>query len=486
MNEDFEASPSGTIASSSSIAGWSVFGGTNLTSGGSCSHVGCCALNTPTAAIINTTGGYVDSYIGASYPIYSVFGSAPNSGNTVNPSIPNMYGNSVIRLNDQVGNYTASMLSKTFLVGPGNTLLEYAFISVVYPGHQCCDAPAFTINLYNASAGNSLIPCPSASVTIPSTGGCTVAPQPSTTFFSLTTTGYAYNTWKLSSFDLSAYAGSQITIEVVVTDCTAGGHFAYLYFDAQCSSPNFIINGNPQAVSGNTVLGPTCGAGSSATVTAPAGMDSYQWSGPGAFTSTLQTINTNITGTYTISMNTAGSCAPIVYTVNIVASPSVALNAASSSSLSCSGSPVTFTASAGSGVPPYTYTWSTGGSGSSIVVTPSVTTNYTVYTADSVGCTNTYTFTQIVSTCTTIDELATSSRFKLYPNPSNGEFILNLNSETGKAELSIENTMGQILRSQIVTLGENKVNIKNLYTGIYYYSIIENKRVIGNGKLLIE
>ena len=52
---------------------------------------------------------------------------------------------------------------------------------------------------------------------------------------------------------------------------------------------------------------------------------------------------------------------------------------------------VTLTASAGGGIPGYSYSWSTGASTASITVSPTVTTTYSVVIIDANGCTKTVT-----------------------------------------------------------------------------------------------
>ncbi|NUQ26687.1 MAG: hypothetical protein HUU34_22300, partial [Saprospiraceae bacterium] len=55
----------------------------------------------------------------------------------------------------------------------------------------------------------------------------------------------------------------------------------------------------------------------------------------------------------------------------------------------CVGESTTLTANAASGTPPYTYLWSNGATASSITVSPSTTTTYSVTATDSNGCTHT-------------------------------------------------------------------------------------------------
>ncbi|MBK6523619.1 MAG: hypothetical protein IPG08_15610 [Sphingobacteriaceae bacterium] len=74
-NEDFELSAAGTITVANQVQGWVAYNGTN-TPAGNCTLVNTTYTNTAASEIINPwTTGYVDSYIGAQYPLYSVLES---------------------------------------------------------------------------------------------------------------------------------------------------------------------------------------------------------------------------------------------------------------------------------------------------------------------------------------------------------------------------------------------------------------------------
>ncbi|MDO9000038.1 MAG: gliding motility-associated C-terminal domain-containing protein, partial [Bacteroidota bacterium] len=335
VNEDFEGSTAGQITTAGQINGWTVTSGMNQSPNNSCNLGGCCP-SAPTECELITAipSGYIDPVISGVYPIHSVFGTNPNSGNAVNPSIPNMFGNNFIRINSNISNYSISKLSKTFLVTSNNALFQFAFISVFYTGHNCCEAGSFQINLTNASAmpTPTLIACPNFSVSAPSTQ-CTAASSNAPQYFNAPSgTPYTgsgslvYSKWKISSMDLTQYIGQSITIDVVTTDCIYGGHYGYVYFDAQCGPMTIIGNGTPFAAGTPSINLPTCGA-LGATIVAPGGLGPYQWAGPGVgppYTTPAlsnQTYTTNISGNYTLSMFPPGSCAPIIRVITVSITP---------------------------------------------------------------------------------------------------------------------------------------------------------------------
>ena len=146
-----------------------------------------------------------------------------------------------------------------------------------------------------------------------------------------------------------------------------------------------IVNANPTvAVNSSTIC-----SGNSATLVA-SGATTYSWSN-GAATAIIS-VSPGVTTVYTVT-GSNGACAntnTAQVTVNIT--PTVAVN----SSTICSGNSTALTASGAT-----TYSWSTGAPGSSISVSPSVTTIYTV-TGTNGGCSTSNTSTVTINTTPTV------------------------------------------------------------------------------------
>lgn len=71
--------------------------------------------------------------------------------------------------------------------------------------------------------------------------------------------------------------------------------------------------------------------------------------------------------------------------------------------------------------------------------------------------------------------------FKLYPNPSNGNFTMDLsNLKTNNVSISIYDVSGREIYKKHNNIDDNKININltNVTTGLYYVSIITNSQVI--------
>ena len=80
-----------------------------------------------------------------------------------------------------------------------------------------------------------------------------------------------------------------------------------------------------------------------------------------------------------------------------------------------------------------------------------------------------------------------NTQISLYPNPNSGAFTLQINIAIEKnTELIITNAIGQVVYKQYVTQGDNNINASKLASGIYHYSLLQNKQHINKGKLIIK
>lgn len=137
------------------------------------------------------------------------------------------------------------------------------------------------------------------------------------------------------------------------------------------------------------VNSPTICSGNSVILTA-SGATTYSWN-TSATTNTilvspLTTTNYTVTGTNGTCINTKTT------TVTVNATPTVAV----SNQTICAGGTATITASGAT-----TYSWNTGSTSNPLIVSPAVTTNYTV-TGTNLGCTNTKTVSVTIGTALTI------------------------------------------------------------------------------------
>ncbi|MBX3164064.1 MAG: gliding motility-associated C-terminal domain-containing protein [Bacteroidetes bacterium] len=154
------------------------------------------------------------------------------------------------------------------------------------------------------------------------------------------------------------------------------------------ASPNVSASASPSVV---------CGGG--AVTLSGSGANAYTWQ-PGNHIGNSVVVNPSVTTVYTVTGTfTSGVLCSNTATVSVNVTNAPTLNVSSSSPSVCAGNSVILgvTGSATS------YTWLPGGSTlTSILVSPTVTTTYTVIGANLAGCTATATIVQSIISTTTI------------------------------------------------------------------------------------
>ena len=174
----------------------------------------------------------------------------------------------------------------------------------------------------------------------------------------------------------------------------AAGTYNVLVTDANNCLANISVTvtgvpGNLASVMASTPV--TCFGSCDGTATANLnggqGPYTYQWSANAA-NQTTQTATNLCAGTYTVTYFDANNCTG-TDTVTVTSPPAVTANVSAAPPTICIGQSSTLNAVAGGGTGAgYTYTWAPVGTGNtaSVVVSPIVTTTYTVVVNDGNGC----------------------------------------------------------------------------------------------------
>lgn len=150
----------------------------------------------------------------------------------------------------------------------------------------------------------------------------------------------------------------------------------------------------------------------------------------------------------------------------------------SSSSVLCSSESATISVTGAN-----SYTWSTGSTTSSIVVTPTSTTAYTVNAFDMYGCSSSSVLTQNVDACIGIKELAVD-KMKVYPNPANEIlYFTDPENQFQNSEIEITNYLGQMVFKAPYT---DEIDVSKLPQGIYTLKIITQGNMSCYSKFLKE
>ncbi|PBQ30837.1 hypothetical protein CNR22_03290 [Sphingobacteriaceae bacterium] len=204
------------------------------------------------------------------------------------------------------------------------------------------------------------------------------------------------------------------------------------------------------------------------------GGDSYVLSPQGAFSYTFSsgspTVSPLVTTSYTVTGASAEGCKAqntLVATVVVAGvKPTVSITPLQSN-LVCLGQTIVLNA-IGAG----TYSWSTGATSSTAAITPTVTALYGVTGTDSFnGCSDYASILLYVSDCTSIEKASSDIQFNLYPNPTNGDLIVDAEKDM---ILSIVNTIGQIVYNQNLTAGKNTISLNDQPQGIYFVTLKQN------------
>ncbi len=277
-----------------------------------------------------------------------------------------------------------------------------------------------------------------------------------------TLTGAAPATSTLNNPSATYNAAGIYTVTLVATNGTITSCGVTQTIMVNASPTISILNSSPICI------------GNSANISA-SGANSYLWN-TSATTSSI-VVTPTATSMYTVTGTTAGCSTSSIVTVNVNPLPAIFAN--SSSSLICDGETATLTASGGSS----TYTWSTNAPVQSIIVSPTVTTTYTVTGTDAFGCVNSTTYNLLVQWCAGLHELAqNNSPFSIYPNPSEGIFFIKT-SLTQQHDVMIYNDLGQLVQ-KLKLNGGSKLDLTKEANGIYQVIILDSGKEVYSTKVI--
>ncbi|HRH67023.1 MAG TPA: T9SS type A sorting domain-containing protein, partial [Bacteroidia bacterium] len=206
--------------------------------------------------------------------------------------------------------------------------------------------------------------------------------------------------------------------------------------------------------------------------------NSYLWS----TSQTSRSITVNMQGSYTVTISASNGCTassvPVAISANGCTPPPVPVISASGSTVITTGQTVTLTSSVAGG-----YLWSTGATSRSIVVNTAGTYTVRAYNAGSCFSTSSPVSVIMVSarmaqSNATGDILQT--KFFAYPNPTQGELNLRLESEIAEERIArMVDLSGREMmnRAFSVQKGENllSLEVSRLSSGVYFLFLSGNE-----------
>jgi len=193
------------------------------------------------------------------------------------------------------------------------------------------------------------------------------------------------------------------------------------------------------------------------------GANNYTWS-PSSSAGYSLMVSPTVTTIYSVTGTATNNVCPgnKTYTLTVNQGPSV--NISSSNSVICSGSSVTLTAWGSNN-----YTWTPSSSaGYSLMVSPTVTTIYTVASTATTNCIGTKIYTLTVNACTGINEwnMYNGQGF-IYPNPFNDQLHIKTRETLN---IKLINSIGKVVVEKRITK-EESIDVSKLSKGVYYLLI---------------
>jgi hypothetical protein len=311
------------------------------------------------------------------------------------------------------------------------------------------------------------------------------------TAITLASNQYVTYNWGISTSSLHS-AGVVITPSPTVTtnDTVTGTIYTIttpttgINDTSRCLS-RYIYTQIVRVLSTSSSTDSLCNGSSTTLMANGASASSYTWN-PGNQNGASIVVSPTVTTTYTVT-GTAQTCV-VTNTITQIVKPPLDITVTSNMDSVCVGGGVTLTASGA-----ISYIWNSNPpqAGTSIVVTPMLTTTYVV-NGTSYGCSAIANFVQKVdSTCFTgIKQLANQAnqQILIYPNPAaNGLFTVSTNENSESASIVVLNSLGQKVFETKSTGQKTQISLPNCLSGIYYVQI-SNGSTTGTSvkKLIVE
>lgn len=191
---------------------------------------------------------------------------------------------------------------------------------------------------------------------------------------------------------------------------------------------------------------------------------SFEWSGPGGFTSTESFIDNLAPGTYCLEVTDANACVindcvTITEPVELTLNPTILLPTCSD------GNPATIDLNVSGGVAPYTFNWNSGDNTETVQVGQG---DYTVIVSDANGCSTTQDFNILFPS--TIDVIPTS------PVYGGGYNLVCNGDNSGTISIEVYGGFGNLSASWTGPSGftSTDANLTNLEAGEYCITVMDD------------
>lgn len=438
---------------------------------------GSCAQTQTLSLTVNTT------------PTVSVSGGTICSGNsfTISPTGASSYtysGGSAIVSPAASTIYTVSGFNGSCAQTKTLSLTVNTTPTVSAGNGTICSGASFTLSpsgaaTYTISGGSAIVsPNTTTSYTINGTSaqGCIASSGVVATVSVNTTPTITAANGSIctgSSFTISPSGAASYTYSsgsAVVTP-TASATYMINGANGSCLSTKQVtvtVNPLPSASPNATVVNNAC-PNAPLTIGITGTANAYSLNGNPVTATGSITVTPMTSQTYTfVAINTPSGCTRTnTFAVNVLTN-TINITSSAPNAL-CAGQSAVLTASvAGT---PANLTWSNASvAGNTTTVTPTGTTTYTISGQDQggFGCSYSATYTQSVSTCTSMENRMSDRTLSVYPNPATDVITVDFSQDlTNHATLQIMNAVGEIVWTEKATSGSITLKTAPFPKGIY-------------------
>jgi hypothetical protein len=209
------------------------------------------------------------------------------------------------------------------------------------------------------------------------------------------------------------------------------------------------------------------------------GAVSYSWNAVAG--GSIFVITPSVNTTYTVVGIDANSCVNS-QTVSVLVNPLPNIIIAASRTVICKGEKSTLSVT---GAISYTWAISPVSSATAILVSPTVTTSYSLSGTSALGCVNTGSYNLTVSPCLSLNSFGLANNYlTIFPNPSNGNFEISVNILDESFSIEIYNNIGQIVFQKEMDKDSERVDLSLQANGIYFVYLKKEKSIIHRTKIL--
>lgn len=198
------------------------------------------------------------------------------------------------------------------------------------------------------------------------------------------------------------------------------------------------------------------------------GANTYQWNNNA--NGALIPVTPNSTTTYTVNGTNAYGCSnAAAVTVTVHPLPVVSVVSSNANDLACPEDVTTLT-----GMGAVNFQWSSANSlllGNPVNVSPNMSTTYSVTGADANGCEGITSYQLNVTECVGLNEITTTAGgVKLYPNPNQGEFVIEFQN-TNANSVEVCDLTGRVLVQEQAKGTKITINLSDFANGVYYVKV---------------